>query len=123
MDLRPHPFRDRSIDIDLLTLFYQPKAHLPCGLILHRIARICDGREHEMGADWDVARLKDFLGFLSGELNVFLYLTSEGRADVHQFGSVVFCRDLNAKSLHIVAGHLPELPVVLQGGMVQYPVQ
>ena len=39
MDLRPHPFRDRSIDIDLLTLFYQPKAHLPCGLILHRISR------------------------------------------------------------------------------------
>ena len=35
---------------------------------------------------------------------------------------MVFCRDLNAKSLHIVAGHLPELPVVLLGGMVGIPI-
>lgn len=81
----PTSFRDRSIDIDLLTLFYQPKAHLPCGLI-------CTGLPGSaMGGNMRWGRLgcrpPERLPGLSSWNSMFS-LPHLGGADVHQFGSV-----------------------------------
>ena len=51
---------------DFLTGLHQPQAHVPRRLILLGILRVSDRREHEMGADRDVARLEHLLGFLAG---------------------------------------------------------
>ncbi len=89
-DLRPHSLRPlRPVDIDLLTGLHQPQAHFPCRLILLGILRVSDRREHEMGADRDVARLEHLLGFLAGELDVLFHVTPKRGADVHQLGAVL----------------------------------
>ena len=52
--------------------------------------------------------------FVEGD--VLFQFASEQCADVGPAGAMVLRQDLNTEGLHIVAGYLPELLVVLLGG-------
>ena len=60
--------------MDLLTGFQQPQPHSPRGLVLGGISRVSNGREHQMGTDWDVAALEYRLGLFTRKLYVFLQI-------------------------------------------------
>ena len=103
-------------------MLHQPQAHLPRRLVLGGVIRVCKGREHEVGTDRDIPGLEHLLRFLLCEGDVLFQFASERCADVDQPGAMVLRQDLNTEGLHIVAGYLPELLVVLLGGMVGIPI-
>lgn len=104
--------------MDLLAGLHQPKAHFPRCLILCRILRVSDGREHEVRANGDVSILKYLLRLLPRKFDIPFYITPEGRTDVHQLGSVL---GMFLENLQILFYHLAEMLIVCRGWLINVP--